>query len=95
MLLNEKHIIIKHNFSIAENIFCITNVKINKTDDPNYFKNYYKANRDKMRATDEKRKTTVLLCPECKLEYKLKWKTQHYRSKRHLENKKIFEDLNK
>ena len=54
------------------------------TDDPEYFKNYYKNNIEKFKQRSEQRKEEFITCDICNCDIVKKNKTQHYRTKKHL-----------
>ena len=54
------------------------------TDDPEYFKNYYKNNIEKFKQRSEQRKEEYITCDICHCDIGKKNRTQHNRTKKHL-----------
>jgi hypothetical protein len=55
-------------------------------DDPDYYKKYYLANKDKFKAQNEKRKNYVKHCDVCNTDVGLKNFSQHLTTAKHQRN---------
>lgn len=76
--------------NIAEN----QAVRVNKTDNPNYFREYYITNVVRFKEYEQKRKEIKVECPACKCIVVKKHILKHNATKKHLKNSRnIYKDL--
>ena len=69
-----------------EEIKTISLNKIRKTDDPDYYKNYYQENKEKYQARGQVRKSQFVKCEVCDCVLVKKGQARHKRSSKHLNN---------